>query len=1087
MASNGIEWHRMASNGKKKSKEAKRLSKRNSLAPGIGRANSTARKLHASADAAHHQARQAHKRAESAHKKADSLHALRAQAAESPVGKARPPKAPLDYDPAEQKTGGPALSTTLSDRATSRLPFAIAGIGASAGGLEALSDLLAHLPRETGMAIVILQHLDPTHESHLGQLLARATKIPVLDIATGMRPEPDFIYVLPANASVTLRDGQFKLGGRLPANGPMMPIDVFFRSLAIEQQHRAIGVVLSGMGSDGTLGLQEIKGQGGITFAQDHATARHFPMPGSAIAAGCVDFVLAPDALARELERVARHPYVATESAPTRPKRPKDPLPDHTEPVNLLRSNAEEMRTLFILLRTRTGVDFSLYKPGTLHRRIMRRMVLRKINLVSDYVKFLQESTDEIEALFGDLLISVTGFFRDPSAFQTLQKKIFPRLVKNRPDDAPVRIWTCGCSTGEEAYSLAIAISEFMEKSRKRYPVQIFASDINDRGLERARAGLYQENIMLDVPPERLRRYFTKVEGFYQVSKSIRDMCVFARQNVAIDPPFSNLDLISCRNVLIYLTPALQKRVMPIFHNALKPNGVLFLGTSENIGEASLLFDQIDKRHKFFARKSTPYRPAVDVGRFAPREVVAIPARGPERPNPEVEVANVQLEVDRLILTRYSPAGVVINSKMDVLHFRGQTAPFLEHQQGTASLNLLKMVRDELTLDVRRAVSKAIQTGERVEHLGPRIEVVPGHASEVTIEVHPVNALSELERHFLVLFRYLPGAGLDDSPAASAPRRGDTRTIAKLRDELASTKQSLQVIIEEQDATNEELKSANEEIQSSNEELQSTNEELETAREELQSTNEELTTLNQELQARNLELGQLNNDLANLLNSVNVALVILGTDMTVRRFTPLAEKLFNLIPSDVGRRFTDLTRKVNVPDLESIIDEVIEHLTAVEREVQDGTGKWYSLRVRPYRTQESRIDGVVLMLLDINEIKGATSQIMAVARHPMLALYADLKVKAANEAFYRTFELPPNEVEERLLYRLGKGAWEIPKLRTLLEEILPQQMEVRDFLLEGEFPRIGPRKMLVNARRFYEESQGVQLILIGMEDVTDRS
>jgi two-component system CheB/CheR fusion protein len=364
---------------------------------------------------------------------------------------------------------------------------------------------------------------------------------------------------------------------------------------------------------------------------------------------------------------------------------------------------------------------------------------------------------------------------------------------------------------------------------------------------------------------------------------------------------------------------------------------------------------------------------------------------------------------------------------------------------------------------------------------------VPGHASEVTIEVHPVNALSELERHFLVLFRYLPGAGLNGSRAASAPRRGETRTIGKLRDELASTKQSLQVIIEEQDATNEELKSANEEIQSSNEELQSTNEELETAREELQSTNEELTTLNQELQARNLELGQLNNDLANLLNTVNVALVILGTDMTVRRFTPLAEKLFNLIPSDVGRRFTDLTRKVNVPDLESIIDEVIEHLTAVEREVQDGTGKWYSLRVRPYRTQESRIDGVVLMLLDINEIKGATSQIMAVARHPMLALYADLKVKAANEAFYRAFELPPNEVEERLLYRLGKGAWEIPKLRTLLEEILPQQMEVRDFSLEGEFPRIGRRKMLVNARRFYEESQGVQLILIGMEDVTDRS
>jgi two-component system CheB/CheR fusion protein len=1073
----------MARKEKNKSKRAKRLPKRASIVPAIERADSTARELHAAADAAHQQADQAHKRADKVHKKVDSLHALRAQAAESPDGKARPTKAPPDYDPAEQNTGGPVLSTTIGERATSRLPFTIAGIGASAGGLEALSELLAHLPRETGMATVILQHLDPTHESHLGQLLARATKNPVLDIKTGMRPEPDLIYVLPANASVTLQNGQFKLGGRLPANGPMMPIDVFFRSLAIEQQHRAIGVVLSGMGSDGTLGLHEVKGQGGITFAQDHETAKHFPMPASAIAAGCVDFVLPPAALAQELVRIARHPYVAPGSDQVRPKRP---LPEHTESGNLLRESSDEMRTLFVLLRTRTGVDFSLYKPGTLNRRIMRRMVLHKINTVADYVKFLQENSGEIEALFGDLLISVTGFFRDPSAFQTLQKKIFPRLVHNRPDDAPVRIWTCGCSTGEEAYSLAIAISEFMEKSRKRYPVQIFASDINDRGLEKARAGLYQENILLDVSPERLRRYFTKIEGFYQVSKSIRDMCVFARQNVAIDPPFSNLDLISCRNVLIYLTPVLQKRVMPIFHYALKPHGILFLGTSENIGDASTFFEQVDKKHKFFARKSTPYRPSVDVGRFAPREVVAVPARGPERPKPEVEVASVQLEVDRLILTRYSPAGVVINSKLDVLHFRGQTAPFLEHQSGAASLNLLKMVRDELTLDVRRAVSKAIQTAERVEHRGPRIKVAPDHLSEVTIEVQPVRALSQLERHFLVLFRAdAPGAPL--SQKRSSERGAEGRSITRLRDELAAVKESLQSIIEEQDATNEELKSANEEIQSSNEELQSTNEELETAREELQSTNEELTTLNQELQARNVELGQSNNDLANLLNSVNVALVILGTDLTVRRFTPLAEKLFNLIPSDVGRRFTDLTRKVNVPDLESIIDEVIEHLRPVEREVQDQTGKWYSLRVRPYRTHESRIDGVVLMLLDINEIKGATAQIMAVARHAMLALYADLKVKAANDAFYRAFDLAPNEIEGRLLYQVGNGAWEMPKLRTLLEEILPQQMDVRDFLLEAEFPRIGRRKMLVNARRFYEESQGVQLILMGMEDITGRS
>jgi len=1030
-----------------------------------------AHKLHTAAD-------KTHRKAEEVHAKVHALREEVKRTAESPTGKARPMKGPLDYDPAEQTTGGP-FSGTIAEQVSSRFPFSIAGIGASAGGLEALSELLAHLPDDTGMAMVILQHLDPTHESHLGQLLGRATKVPVHDIKNGMRPQPNHIYVLPADASVTLRDGEFKLAGRLPANGPMMPIDVFFRSLAVEQQHRAVGVVLSGMGSDGTLGLQEIKGQGGITFAQDQGTAKYFPMPGSAIAAGCVDFVLSPEALAQELVRIARHPYVAPGSDGARAKRP---LPEHAERDTLLGDSSEEMCKLFVLLRARTGVDFSLYKPGTLNRRIMRRMVLHKINTVTAYVKFLQESTGEVEALFGDLLISVTGFFRDPSAFQTLQRKILPRLLKNRLDDAPVRIWTCGCSTGEEAYSLAIAVSEFMEKSRKRYPVQIFASDINDRGLEKARAGLYHENILLDVSPERLRRYFTKIEGFYQVSKSIRDMCVFARQNVAIDPPFSNLDLISCRNVLIYLTPVLQKRVMPIFHYALKPDGVLFLGTSESMAEAATLFEQIDKRHKFFARKSTPYRPAVDVGRFAPREMVAIPARGPDRPKPEVEIANVQHEVDRLILSRYSPAAVVINGKMDVLHFRGQTAPFLEHQPGAASLNLLKMVRDELTLDLRRAVSRALQTGERVEHRGARLELTRGHASEVMIEVQPVNAVSQLERHFLVLFR---------TQAVTAPagqkrstRDAEARAISRLKNELAAVKESLQAIIEAQDATNEELKSANEEIQSSNEELQSTNEELETAREELQSTNEELTTLNQELQARNAELGQLNNDLSNLLNSVNVALVILATDLTIRRFTPTAEKLFHLIPSDVGRRLSDLSRTVNVPDLEAIIDEVIEHLAPVDREVQDRTGKWYSLRVRPYRTHESRIDGVVLMLLDINEMKGAASQIMAVARHPMLALYADLKVKAANDAFYRAFNLQPGEVEGQLLYQIGDGAWEMSKLRKLLEEILPQQTQVQDFPIEAELPHLGPRKMMANARRFYEESQGVQLILMGLEDVT---
>jgi two-component system, chemotaxis family, CheB/CheR fusion protein len=1048
------------------------------------RARKKAEALHAKADLAHSEGEQAHRQAKAAHNKVHTLEEEMRRKADSPAGKPLPPRTGARPPGKSEGRGSPTMAASYGATPESRLPFSVVGLGASAGGYEAYTDFLAHLPKETGMAFVLVQHLDPSHPSHLGQLLSKASALPVTEIKNCGDVRPDRVYVIPSNTTVVLRNGRFRLSPRLNPRGVSMPIDMFFRSLAMEQQNRAIGIVLSGTGTDGTLGLQEIKGQGGITFAQDQGTAKHFGMPASAIAAGAVDFVMTPEQMTRELMRFSGHPYVAPVKQRTDRAHPPA-LEEGAEVENLFRQSSPEVRTLFMLLRTRTNVDFSLYKPGTLARRIMRRMLLHKIDSIGDYVKSLQESPAEVDALFNDLLISVTGFFRDSASFHALQKKILPRLLRDRPGNAPLRIWSCGCSTGEEAYSLAIAVSEVLEKARKQVPVQIFASDLNERGIEKARAGVYHENILLDISGDRLKRFFTKVNGFYQINKSIRDLCVFARHNAVMDPPFSNLDLISCRNMLIYLAPVLQKRILPVFHHALKPRGFLLLGSSETIGESSHLFELSDRKNKIYSKKLTLYSRAVDIIQPPLRDVDRpVPRSGSRRQ--ESRPAQLQEEIDRVILSRYSPDGVLIDEKMDVFQFRGQTGQFLQHQHGAASLNLLKMVREELALDVRRTVTEAIQTGKRVERRATQIYLRRGPAHDVIIQVDPVT--TDGERFFLVLFREVLPAAEETRElhknARASKKATDARMVSKLREELASTKESLQAIIEEQEATNEELKSANEEIQSSNEELHSTNEELETAREELQSTNEELTTLNEELQNRNTDLACLNNDLINLLNSVNIAVIILGRDLTIRRFTATAEKLFNLIASDLGRPLTDLTRNVRVPDLEQTIAEVIENLTVIEQEVEDTKGHWYALRIRPYRTQDNRVEGVVLMLLDIDELRRAMVQMMGIVRHPLLLLYGDLRVVRANDAFYRNFNVTFEEIENRLLYDLGNGQWDLPELRELLEQILPERLEVHDFLVEHEFPKIGKRRIMINARRFYDE-HGVQRIAIAFEDITE--
>jgi two-component system CheB/CheR fusion protein len=585
--------------------------------------------------------------------------------------------------------------------------------------------------------------------------------------------------------------------------------------------------------------------------------------------------------------------------------------------------------------------------------------------------------------LFNDVLIHVTGFFRDLPVFATLKKKIFPRLLKRKSQEEPIRIWVPGCSTGEEVYSLAMALIESSSDKQSQLQVQIFGTDINETALEKARAGFYPASIHENVSPERLRRFFIKSDGGYRVNKNIREMCIFARQNVVMDPPFSNLDLISCRNVLIYLGPPLQRKIIPIFHYALKATGMLLLGASETIGLYAEFFQLVDSKTKIYAKKVTHTRPAVNFGQFQPAlpSTAADPPKPPELP-PNLD--DVQKQADRILLTSYSPAGVIINQQMEVLQFRGRTGPFFEHAHGEASLNLFKMAREGLTMDLRATVSKAMKQNARVRHEGARVKENGGFV-EVAIEVVPFQIPLSRDRYYLVMLEP-PGPTFprEDKKGrqknSKARPRAEVAELDRLREELATTRESLQAIIEEQEATNEELRSANEEIMSSNEELQSTNEELETAKEELQSTNEELTTLNEELESRNSQMDGVNNDLHNVLSSVNIPMLILGPDLRIRRFTTVAEKLFNLIPTDVGRPITDIALKVDVQNLPKLVIEVIDSLTAKDIEAPDAEGHWWSVRIRPYKTTDNRIDGAVIAMVDIDAAKTGGG---AAGKHPL--------------------------------------------------------------------------------------------------------
>jgi two-component system CheB/CheR fusion protein len=739
-----------------------------------------------------------------------------------------------------------------------------------------------------------------------------------------------------------------------------MPIDTFFRSLAEDQSANAIGVILSGTANDGTLGLAAIKDNSGITFAQDSDSAKYDGMPNSAIASGAVDYVLAPDRIAQELGRIQRQPS------------------ENKFPKEAFDGKDRLMKDVFRLLKSYSKVDFVDYKVATIRRRILRRININHIEDLRDYVKLLHRNPQEVEALYRDVLINVTSFFRNPDVFDSIHGIVYPKILGDRQHSDPVRVWVPGCSTGEETYSHAISLVETLSELRIEVPIQIFGTDLSESAIQKARTGIYKENIANEVSEVRLRRFFHKVPGGYQISKSIRDMCVFARQNVFSDPPFSRMDLISCRNVLIYLSPVLQKKVIPIFHYALKPNGFLLVGNTEGLlGSGAEIFELVERKCKIYQKKAVP-SPVTFGLTISAHESTEGRAEKTPLPTKEEDLAktpsDVQREADRLLLTKYVPSAVVVNDELDILQSRGRTGRYLELPTGRASLNLLKMARSGLLYELRALIDKARKNSIPISKDGIVVEDGSERAI-VRIEVIPFRTPARDQRHFLILFEEKGSQKLPEPKAASrqsAKELVDAKDIqiAQLKQELASTKEYLQSIIEAQEATNEELQSANEEIQSGNEELQSTNEELQTSKEELESANEELNTVNEEIQHRNRQLAQLSNDLINILNSATIPIVMLSEDLHIRRFTPEAERIFGFSNHDMGKALTHLSLNIEVPQLERCMLDVMRDMTMKTEQVQAGDGKLYKLRISPYRTLENKIDGVVITLLDISDLLG---------------------------------------------------------------------------------------------------------------------
>lgn len=953
------------------------------------------------------------------------------------------------------------------------LTLPIIGIGASAGGIPALGQFFDAMPADNGCAFVVVLHLDPERESELARVLSAHTTMPVTQITDGMAIAPNHVYVIAPGSDLIVQDGTLHMAKPSASHGH--PVDVLFSSLARDRGERAIAIVLSGTGSNGTEGLRDVRAEGGMSLVQAPETAEFDGMPRSAIVAGLADHILPPEKMPEALLAFIKHGYVVN-------------------PTAIDTSSSESRATLgnvLDLLRARGGYDFRGYKHSTLGRRIHRRLGLKNIDTLDAYVEELRTSPNELITLAGDLMISVTGFFRDTDAWKALAGLVIAPIIQERKTGAAIRIWTPACSTGEEAYTIAILVTELAEAAGKRFELKVFATDAQEENLRKARAGNYPAAAMSTFPTERLKRFFEKQDSTYQVSKELRDMVVFAAQNLLRDPPFSRLDLVTCRNVLIYLDAPSQQRIINLCHFALRPDGHLFLGNAETIGRNEDLFETKSKKWRIYRKLGSGRHHPVDY----PPTRLPTGLQPMDKPMQPLELNLPAAELARrALLDRFAPASVLIDDKARVLYFHGSTREYLEHPAGEPTRDLLLMARDGLAPALRAAIREASRNSSSVTVDALMREGKPG--VPVTITASPVPNTTQGGSLLLVSFGpALPQSGPVRTLVPEASGDVSERERALL-EELKAARAELQHTIEHQEGTNEELKASNEEATSINEELQSTNEELETSKEELQSFNEELNTVNSQLQYKIGELESTTNDLNNLLAGSETATLFLDETFRIRWFSPAIKDLFDLAPSDVGRLISAFAQKFFDEHLLRDAETVLKKLTAIEVEVPTDADRWYLRRMLPYRTQDNRIAGVVITFANIterkrdadaiNDARKYSEAIVRTVQHPLLVLDHDLRVLTANTAFRELFAMFDGEPKGRLIFELGTGEWNNPPLRALLEKVLSADNEIHNFEVEQDFRIGGQRSMLLTASRLPLERDRGELILVAIEDITDR-
>jgi len=964
----------------------------------------------------------------------------------------------------------------ITPKSSNKLP--VVAIGASAGGFDALKKFFTAMAPDPGMAFVLIQHLDPNHESTMADLMSRYTPLKVVQAKDGMKVEADHLYIIPPNKYMGLMNRNIQLMEPVEPHGMRLPINFFLKNLAEDQKERSIAIIFSGFGSDGTIGIKSIKAAGGMVMAQDPATTDSSSMPASAIQTGLVDFILPPEEMPEKLMDYVKSAHKTIKKILT----PKE----ETE---------RALQKIFMLIRNRTSHDFSYYKENTVYRRISRRMNVHQIENIQTYLRYLQENPYEIDVLFKELLINVTNFFRDEKAFDSFKNNL-KEIIRQKLDVDNFRVWVPGCSSGEEVYSIAIIIHELLEESGKNINVQIFGTDIDVDAVTTARSGTYPSTIAEDVSSERLNKYFVKKDNVFTIRTDIREMAVFAPHDVLKDPPFTKLDVLSCRNLLIYLNGGAQQKVISNFNYALNKGGILFLGPSESVGEFVDAFSLIDKKWKIFkCVKSTEF-----VRRFV--EVHPIP-RTMQLSNFEAGMSLKQLNAPKTVnivnlaekelLDIYVPPSAIITDFGEILYIHGRLGNYLEPAQGKAKLNIVEMAREGLKFELNSSIQNAVSKKSEVVVEGLRVKNNGGHIF-INLAVKPLE-LETTKGLLIVSFEEVSveNNSKKDKIKLNMVTKGDER-IRELESELNLTKERLNVTIEETKSSNEELSSANEELQSMNEEAQSTNEELETSKEELQSINEEMVTVNNELQMKIDELTQAKDDMNNLFNSTEIAIIFLDRDLNIRRFTKEATNLIKMIESDVGRPFSDIATNLKYDSFKDDIQQVMDRVTFKETEIETDDGKWFQTRIMPYKTSMNVIDGVVITFNNITERKEQITDaldaleladsVIQTVREPLLVLDSRMNVVSANRSFYQTFKVTLENTIGKNLYIMSDRQWDITSLRNLLEDILPKKADLKDFVVEDAFPNIGYKKIILNARQIYQKGKGTNMILLAMEDIT---